>query len=91
MTTVISGRPARCIANKFTAMGKEMEAGMVPAYPIAYDAGKALNAAAKAAGEAGFGAQWAGQGACLARKLPAAALVAELQSEMEHALARRIE
>jgi nitronate monooxygenase len=67
MTTMISGRPSRCIANKFTAMENETEAGMVPAYPIAYDAGKALNAAAKATGEAGFGAQWAGQGAPLAR------------------------
>jgi nitronate monooxygenase len=88
MTTVISGRLARCIANKFTAMGNETEAGMVPAYPIAYDAGKALNVAARAAGEAGFGAQWAGQAACLARKVPAATLVAELQSEMEQSLSQ---
>jgi nitronate monooxygenase len=86
MTTIISGRQARCIANKFTAMGNETAAGMVPSYPIAYDAGKALNAAAKAAGEAGFGAQWAGQGACLARNMPAAELVAELRAEMEQAL-----
>jgi hypothetical protein len=35
----------------------------LPAYPIAYDAGKALNAVGKSAGEYGFGAQWAGQGA----------------------------
>jgi nitronate monooxygenase len=89
VTTMISGRPARCIVNKFTAMGNETEAGMIPAYPIAYDAGKALNSAAKAAGEAGFGAQWAGQGACLARKMPAATLVAELRSEMEQSLRRR--
>ena len=43
-----------------------------PAAPIAYDAGKALHAAAKAGGEFGYGAQWAGQGAPLARSLPAA-------------------
>jgi hypothetical protein len=36
-----------------------------PDYPIAYDAGKALHAAAKAKGEFGYGAQWAGQGAPL--------------------------
>jgi nitronate monooxygenase len=83
MTTLISGRPARCIANKFTALANETESAVVPAYPIAYDAGKALNAAAKAAGETGFGAHWAGQGACLARKMPAASLVAALQSEIE--------
>ena len=41
MTTVISGRPARCIANRFTAFGDETGGGMVPGYPIAYDAGKA--------------------------------------------------
>ncbi len=33
----------------------------VPAYPIAYDLGKALHAAGKASGEFGYGAQWAGQ------------------------------
>jgi nitronate monooxygenase len=86
MTRAISGRPARCLANKFTALGAEVEAGTIPDYPVAYDAGKALHAAAKAAGETGFGAQWAGQGAPLARKRPAAILVAELQAELERAL-----
>jgi nitronate monooxygenase len=87
MTKVISGRPARCLANKFTAIDAEVPGGAIPDYPVAYDAGKALNAAAKSAGEAGFGAQWAGQGAALARKMPAAMLVAELRSELERALA----
>ena len=89
ITTAISGRPARCLANRFTALGDEAGDGPVPAYPIAYDAAKALNAAAKAAGETGYGAQWAGQGAPMARPLPAATLVAELQFEMEQALSRR--
>jgi nitronate monooxygenase len=90
ITTAISGRPARCLANRFTALGAEVGGvGPVPDYPIAYDAAKALNAAAKAAGDTGYGAQWAGQGAPLARPLPAAALVAELRSELEQALSRR--
>jgi len=89
ITTAISGRPARCLANRFTALGDEAGRGAVPAYPIAYDAAKALSAAAKAAGETGYGAHWAGQGAPLARSLRAATLVAELQSEMEQALSRR--
>jgi nitronate monooxygenase len=72
MTAAISGRPARCLANRFTALGEGVERHMIPDYPIAYDAGKALHAAAKAAGEFGYGAQWAGQGAALARALPAA-------------------
>ena len=88
VTTAISGRPARCLANRFTALGDEAGPGAVPAYPIAYDAGKALHAAARAAGEFGFGAQWAGQGAPLARSLPAATLVAELRAELEQALRR---
>ena len=78
-TRLISGRPARCLPNRFT----ELEgAPQCPDYPIAYDAGKALNAAARAQGEAGFGAHWAGQGAPLARALPAADLVAALAREL---------
>lgn len=82
MTRAISGRPARCLANRFTAFAARVEPGAVPDYPVAYDAGKALHAAAKAAGEFGYGAQWAGQGAPLARSLPAAELVARLRAEL---------
>jgi nitronate monooxygenase len=89
MTSAISGRPARCLLNQFTELGETVDSRAIPSYPIAYDAGKALNAAAKAAGEFGFGAQWAGQGAPLARSLPAATLMAQLQSEMEQALSPR--
>lgn len=80
MTRAISGRPARCLGNRFAAWGEGREA-QVPAYPIAYDAGKALNVAAKARGEGGFGAQWAGQGAPLARAMPAGELVEALRRE----------
>lgn len=85
MTAAISGRPARCLANRLTALGEAVEPGAVPDYPIAYDAGKALHAAAKAKGEFGYGAQWAGQGAPLARSLPAAELVARLRDELAQA------
>jgi nitronate monooxygenase len=78
MTAAISGRPARCLTNRFTGIDDAHAA----AYPRAYDAGKALNAAAKAKGEFGYGAQWAGQGAPLARALPAAELMAALVHEM---------
>jgi nitronate monooxygenase len=88
MTSLISGRPARCLANRFTALASGAAgAPSVPDYPIAYDAGKALAAAARSAGEGGFGAQWAGQGAPLARTLPAAALVETLRDELTEALA----
>ena len=78
MTRAISGRPARCLSNRFTALGEAVEPKAVPDYPIAYDAGKALHAAGKKHGEFGYGAQWAGTGAPRARPMPAARLVAEL-------------
>ena len=82
VTRAISGRPARCLANAFTALGAGVSARDVPAYPIAYDAAKALAAAGKSAGDPGYGAHWAGQGAPLARALPAAELVRALAAEM---------
>jgi len=82
MTRAISGRPARCLANRFTSASRNIAADAIPAYPVAYDLGKALAAAAKAGGETGFGAQWAGQGAPLARAMPAAELTRTLASEM---------
>lgn len=88
MTSLISGRPARALANRFTALAAQSGGHRPPDYPIAYDAGKALNVAAKAVGEHGFGAQWAGQGAPLARVLPAADLVALLRRELAAATAR---
>ena len=87
MTRVISGRPARCLANDFTRWGAPLaNERSVPEYPIAYDAGKALNAAGKAAGRSGYGAHWAGQGAPLARELPVQDLMTALKIELAHAL-----
>ncbi|WP_137387887.1 NAD(P)H-dependent flavin oxidoreductase [Rhodoligotrophos defluvii] len=83
LTRVISGRPARCLSNRFTALGASVSPGDLPAYPLTYDAGKALAAAAKAAGVAGYGAHWAGQGAPLARAVPAATLMSQLAAELE--------
>jgi len=82
MTRAISGRPARCLANRFTKLSEIIADSDVPSYPISYDLGKALHAAAKAKGEFGFGAQWAGQGAPLSRPMPAAELVKLLAQEL---------
>ncbi len=82
MTRAVSGRPARCLANRFTRLGETIPDAEVPDYPIAYDLGKALHAAGKAKGEFGFGAQWAGQGAPLSRPLPAGELVKLLAAEL---------
>ena len=82
LTALISGRPARALANRFTALAEALDGRRPPSYPIAYDAGKALHAAAKARGEHGFGAHWAGQGAPLARAMPAARLIDTLRDEL---------
>ena len=74
MTAAISGRSARCCANLFTAIPDDG----TPGYPMTYDAGKALNAAAVAAGESGYGAHWAGTGCARAIARPAADTVAAL-------------
>lgn len=83
LTSLISGRPARALANRFTALGELLGERLPPDYPIAYDAGKALHLAAKAQGEHGFGAQWAGQGAPMSRAMPATNLVETLREEFE--------
>lgn len=81
MTLAISGRPARCLRNRFTDWAEGAAPGEVAPYPRAYDLGKALNAAARAQGETGFGAHWSGTGAARARPMPAADLVARLAAE----------
>ena len=80
MTAAISGRPARCLANRFTDWASRTD-DAIPDYPIAYAAGKALAAAARTAGGSGFGAQWAGQAAPLHSALPAADLTRQLWAE----------
>lgn len=85
LTRLISGRPARALANRFTALAATAGDRLPPDYPIAYDAGKALHMAAKVMGEHGFGAQWAGQGAPLARAIPAAKLIETLRTELQSA------
>lgn len=83
LTTAISGRPARGFRNALTDLGERAGAPGSPGYPMTYDAGKAINAAAKAHGHAEYGAFWSGQGAALARVMPAAELVGVLQAECE--------
>ena len=82
VTSVISGRPARGMVNRnFSSL--EANAPALPDYPIAYDANKALNAAAATKTNTDFAVQWAGQGAPLVREMPAAALVRLLALELK--------
>jgi nitronate monooxygenase len=82
LTGVLSGRPARGIVNRLITFG-EAEGSPSPAdYPLAYDATKQISGAGSKLGNNEFAAQWAGQGAPLARELPAAELIGILLSEM---------
>ncbi|MGB3829123.1 MAG: nitronate monooxygenase [Ornithinimicrobium sp.] len=85
MTTAISGRPARCVANRFTAWASDQVLAP-PEFPRAFDASNALKAAARAAGDLGFGAHWAGQGAPLHRPMAAGSLVDLLEEERTSSL-----
>ena len=80
ITSAISGRPARGIVNRMYALGQQ-SAQFLPDYPIAYDAGKALHAAASKLGNNEYAAHWAGQAAPLARELPAAELIRKITDE----------
>ncbi|KAL1405624.1 hypothetical protein Q8F55_009263 [Vanrija albida] len=87
LTPIVSGRAARSLATNWVALDQGTHAlgphPPQPAYPIAYDAAKALIAAAKAKGDNGWGAYWAGQGAPLSRgKVPAAELLGQLVAEL---------
>lgn len=83
ISAAISGRPARGMVNRlFTDIGGS-SAPALPDYPIAYDAAKALQFAATSKGNHDFAVQWAGQGAPLARPLPAAELIGTLVDELD--------
>jgi nitronate monooxygenase len=84
VTAAISGRAARGLVNRLHELG-ERTGLRPPDYPIAYDAGKALHQAAAAHGNHDYAVHWAGQGAPLARELPAAQLVQCLIDEWHDA------
>jgi nitronate monooxygenase len=81
LTPVLSGRPARGMVNRLIRHGEAPGSPRPPAFPVAYDAVRQLNSTAVEQGNHEFAAQWAGQGAPLARELPAATLVATLMEE----------
>ncbi|NLY65861.1 MAG: nitronate monooxygenase [Alcaligenaceae bacterium] len=82
VTTVISGRAARGMVNRMISELDTASAPATPGYPMTYDAGKALIAAANKKGNFEFAAQWAGQAAYLAREMPATQLLETLVAEM---------
>lgn len=81
-TTAFTGRPARGIANEFTALGRAPGAPLPPAYPLPTSVSRKLCAAAAASRNLEFCAFWAGQGAPLAREEPAGELIRTLVAEV---------
>ncbi|CAN5464352.1 nitronate monooxygenase [soil metagenome] len=89
LTRVLSGRLARGIVNRLIEHGEAAGSPSPADYPIAYDATKQLVAAASKRGIDSFNVHWAGQGATLAREMPAAALVDTLLAERRAARGTR--
>lgn len=82
MTQAITGRPARCLAHRFTAVGQSTDTASIPDYPLAYDAAKALHRAALTQGIGQYGAYWSGQGAPFIREMSSADLMTALVGEL---------
>jgi nitronate monooxygenase len=90
LTDVISGRPARGIVNRLSDEVGADGHPLAPDYPIAYDAAKALHAAAAKRGSQDYSVNRAGQAFAMARNMPAGELVDLLVRELgEHASAIR--
>ncbi|SJM82637.1 related to Probable nitronate monooxygenase [Zygosaccharomyces bailii] len=81
MTAALSGRPARGITNRLITYTSKSQSLRPADYPIAYDAEKQLHAAEKP-GQYEYAAHWAGQGAPLAREIPASELTVLIAKEM---------
>jgi nitronate monooxygenase len=82
MTRFISGRPARGLRNRLTALEDNSNLHQTASYPLAYDAAKTLHAVASAQGSEDFVTRWAGQSASLSRAMPAGELIEVLRQEI---------
>jgi nitronate monooxygenase len=85
LTEKFSGKPARGLANRFV---REMQDAPQLAFPAQNRITGPLRQASAKAGKADFVALWAGQAAALSRALPAAELIARLETETSTALRR---
>ncbi len=89
VTRAFSGRPARGIVNRFmTAVEAAGAPEAILPYPLQNQLTRPLRAAAARQGRADCLSLWAGQGVRLARRQPAADLVARLVREAETAIRR---
>ncbi len=89
VTRAFSGRPARGIVNRFMSeVERPPVAEAILPFPLQNALTRPLRTAAAKQGRAEFLSLWAGQGVRLARRQPAAALVARLVEETEAARRR---
>jgi nitronate monooxygenase len=89
LTRAFSGRPARGIANRFMAEDERSDAAeTILPFPLQNALTRPLRNAAAQQGRAEFLSLWAGQGVRLARRQPAASLIARLADEAEMAVRR---
>lgn len=82
LTRAFSGRPARGIVNEFIEAWRGREDDILP-FPLQNAATRPLRNEAASRGDTRFLSLWAGQGAGLARELPAAELVRQLVEEAD--------
>ena len=88
VTRAFTGKPARVLANRYVLEMADAEDDAL-AFPLQRMLSAPLAQAAVARGSADFMALYAGQGAPLARELPATELLETLVAETEQALAGR--
>jgi nitronate monooxygenase len=88
-TRAFSGRPARGIVNRFmTEVESGASADAILPFPVQNALTRPLRTAAAKQGRAEFLSLWAGQGVRMARRQPAAELVAQIAKEAEAAIER---
>src|SRR5262249_61180297 len=85
LTRAFSGRPARGIVNRFMEQIDREPEAILP-FPLQNTLTRPLRTAAAKAGRAELLNLWAGQGLRMARREPAAKLVARLAAEHEAAI-----
>jgi nitronate monooxygenase len=89
LTRAFSGRPARGIANRFMTEDERSDAAeTILPFPLQNALTRPLRNAAAQQGRAEFLSLWAGQGVRLARRQPAASLIARLVDEAEMVVGR---
>jgi nitronate monooxygenase len=87
MTRAFSGRPARGIMNRFMREMDSAQEEVIQYFPLQNALTRPLRKAAAEQGRAEFLSLWAGQGVRLARRQPAAELIARLTREIDEAIA----